>query len=80
MSPKLLSRLNNISLDGTDNYENSKEDNVDETGIDRRIIQNVLTAENPIFNDDHVSSKVSSTSDINPKKAYPSIDAIHNNF
>lgn len=59
MNPKLLSRLNNMSLDEIDSNQNSEEED-EEIGIDRGILQNVLTSENPVFDDNRVSSKVSS--------------------
>lgn len=49
----LLSRVNNMSLDGIDNVE---EEDID---IDQRITENLLTAENPVFDNDRISSKVS---------------------
>ncbi|EFN78730.1 Transcription termination factor 2 [Harpegnathos saltator] len=61
MNSKLLSQMSNISLN-EDNYENSKED--EEIGIDRRIVQNVLTTENRVFNDDRVSSKMRTVLDM----------------
>lgn len=66
MSAKLLSRLSNISLDGISSHDHSEEEN-EEIGIDRRIIQNVLTADNPVFDVDRVSSKVSGNH-VNPEK------------
>ncbi|XP_011647072.2 transcription termination factor 2, partial [Pogonomyrmex barbatus] len=49
----LLSRVNNISLNG---IEDNTEEN--EIGIDQRIVGNVLTSENPVFDDDRISSKM----------------------
>ncbi|KYN02202.1 PREDICTED: transcription termination factor 2 [Cyphomyrmex costatus] len=48
----LLSRVHNISLNGIDNKE---EEN---TGVDRRIMENLLTIDNPVFDDDRISSKM----------------------
>ncbi|KYN18069.1 Transcription termination factor 2 [Trachymyrmex cornetzi] len=48
----LLSRVHNMSLTGVDNEE---EENA---GVDQRIMENVLTAENPVFDDDRISSKM----------------------
>ncbi|XP_014476224.1 PREDICTED: transcription termination factor 2-like, partial [Dinoponera quadriceps] len=62
MSPKLLSRLSNMSLHRTDSHENSEEE--EEIGIDRRIVQNVLTAENPVFDNDRVGSKMKALFDV----------------
>ncbi|XP_032689169.1 transcription termination factor 2 [Odontomachus brunneus] len=63
MNPKFLSRLSNISLHGIDSNENSEEENED-IGIDRRILQNVLTSENPVFDDNRVSSKMKALLDM----------------
>ncbi|KYN21248.1 Transcription termination factor 2 [Trachymyrmex cornetzi] len=48
----LLSRAHNMSLTGVDNEE---EENA---GVDQRIMENLLTAENPVFADDRISSKM----------------------
>lgn len=53
VDPDLLSRVSNISLSGIDNTEEEDE------SIDERITGNLLTAENPVFDDDRISSKVS---------------------
>lgn len=68
----LLSRVNNISLNEIDNVEdenfskrvagdlfgiNDAEEK--DIGIDERVVGNLLTAENPVFDDDRISSKVS---------------------
>lgn len=52
----LLSRVNNISLN---EYEDKEEEQDD---INQRINENLLTAENPIFRNDRISSKVSDNS------------------
>jgi len=49
----LLSRVHNMSLTGIDNEEKEN------AGIDQRIMENLLTAENPVFDNDRISSKVS---------------------
>ena len=49
----LLSRMHNMSLTGVDNKEKEN------AGVDQRIMENLLTAENPVFDDDRISSKVS---------------------
>lgn len=54
LNPDLLSRMNNISLNGIDE-DDAEERNI---GIDERITENLLTAENPVFDDDRISSKV----------------------
>ncbi|EFN62976.1 Transcription termination factor 2 [Camponotus floridanus] len=51
VDPKLLSRVSNISLSGID----KEEEDVD---IDKRIVGNLLTIENPVFDDDRISSKM----------------------
>lgn len=48
----LLSRVNNMSLNGVDNAEE------EEIGVDERVAENLLTSDNPVFNDKRVSSKV----------------------
>ncbi|KAG5345372.1 TTF2 factor, partial [Acromyrmex heyeri] len=48
----LLSRVHNMSLTGVDNKEKEN------AGIDQRIMENLLTAENPVFDDDRISSKM----------------------
>jgi len=48
----LLSRVHNISLNAIDNAE-------EDIGIDQRVTENLLTAENPVFDNDRISSKVS---------------------
>lgn len=58
LNPKFLSRLSNISLHGINSNENSEEED-EEIGINRGILQNVLTSENPVFDDNRVGSKVS---------------------
>ncbi|XP_072743655.1 transcription termination factor 2 [Anoplolepis gracilipes] len=51
----LVSRVNNISLNEIDNeIDNEEED----TSIDQIITENLLTTENPVFNDDRISSKM----------------------
>ncbi|KMQ96635.1 transcription termination factor 2 [Lasius niger] len=52
VDPDLLSRVSNISLSGIDNTEEEDE------SIDERITGNLLTAENPVFDDDRISSKM----------------------
>ncbi|KYQ50706.1 Transcription termination factor 2 [Trachymyrmex zeteki] len=47
----LLSRMHNISLNGIDNEEEN-------AGVDQRIMGNLLTAENPVFEEDRISSKM----------------------
>jgi len=48
----LLSRVHNISLNAIDNAE-------EDIGIDQRVTENLLTAENPVFDNARISSKVS---------------------
>jgi len=48
----LLSRVHNVSLDAIDNAE-------EDIGIDQRVTENLLTAENPVFDNARISSKVS---------------------
>lgn len=57
VDPDLVSRVSNISLNEID-----KKEEEEDVGIDRRITENLLTVENPVFHDDHVSSKVSDNS------------------
>ncbi|XP_025263627.1 transcription termination factor 2 isoform X2 [Camponotus floridanus] len=52
VDPDLLSHMSNMSLNEIDK-EGKKE-----VDIDSRIIENLLTAENPIFRDDRISSKM----------------------
>lgn len=49
----LLSRVTNMSLNGINNAEE------EDIGIDEKIAGNLLTSDNPVFNDDRISSKVS---------------------
>lgn len=53
----LLSQMNNITLEESEN--NEEETNEKEIGIDRRVASNLLTSKNPVFKCDRVSSKVS---------------------
>jgi hypothetical protein len=46
----VLTRMNNMSLDEIEKPE--------EEDIDQRIAENLLTSENPVFNNDRISSKV----------------------
>lgn len=55
VDPNLLSRMSDISLSGIDKEE-------EDVGIDKRIVGNLLTIENPVFDDDRISSKVSDNS------------------
>lgn len=57
MTPDLLRRMSNISLSINDNSNDLYSEEQD-TGVDRRIAENLLTAENPVFGNDRVSSKV----------------------
>lgn len=57
VDPDLLSRINNIPLSEID-----KEEKEEDIGIDKRIVGNLLTIENPVFDDDRISSKVSDNS------------------
>ncbi|XP_071629457.1 transcription termination factor 2 [Temnothorax longispinosus] len=50
---EFLSRVNNMSLNGINNA-----DEEDEIGVDERVAGNLLTAENPVFDDDRISSKM----------------------
>ncbi|XP_012532592.1 transcription termination factor 2 [Monomorium pharaonis] len=50
----ILSRMNNISLNEID-PENPEEKDI---GIDERVVENLLTADNPVFADDRISSKM----------------------
>lgn len=52
VDPDLLSRVGNISLNAIDNMEEKKD-------VDERIVENLLTTENPVFDNDRISSKVS---------------------
>ncbi|KAL0133557.1 hypothetical protein PUN28_000943 [Cardiocondyla obscurior] len=47
----LLSRVNRISLNALSNVE-------DDIGVDQRVTGNLLTAENPVFDNDRTSSKM----------------------
>jgi len=47
----LLSRVHNVSLNAIDNAE-------EDIGIDQRVTENLLTAENPVFDNARISSKV----------------------
>ncbi|XP_029158221.1 transcription termination factor 2 isoform X2 [Nylanderia fulva] len=51
VDPDLLSRVSNISLNGIDNME-------EENDVDEKIVGNLLTAENPVFDNDRISSKM----------------------
>lgn len=52
IDPELLSRVHRMSLNTINNMEE------EDTGIDRRIVGNLLTRENPVFDNDRTSSKV----------------------
>ncbi|XP_050470437.1 transcription termination factor 2 isoform X1 [Bombus huntii] len=52
----LLSQMNNITLEESEN--NEEETNEKEIGIDRRVASNLLTSKNPVFKCDRVSSKI----------------------
>lgn len=52
VDPDLVSRVSNISLSEIDKKE-------EDIGIDRKMTENLLTVENPVFHDDRISSKVS---------------------
>nr|XP_031835542.1 transcription termination factor 2 isoform X1 [Nomia melanderi] len=54
MDPKLIMQMNGISL--TDREED--EENEQEIGIDRRVVANLLTSTNPVFQTDRASSKM----------------------
>lgn len=60
VDPELLSQVNSISLNGIDKEE-------EDVNINERIVENLLTAENPVFDDDRISSKVSDNSIIYKK-------------
>ncbi|XP_071573079.1 transcription termination factor 2 [Temnothorax nylanderi] len=47
-----LSRVNNMSLNGINNADE------EDIGVDERVTGNLLTAENPVFDDDRISSKM----------------------
>lgn len=49
----LLSQLHNISLNAIENA-----DEEEDIGIDKNVIGNLLTSENPVFDDDRISSKM----------------------
>ncbi|KAM0728752.1 Transcription termination factor 2 [Formica fusca] len=51
VDPELLSQVNSISLNGIDKEE-------EDVNINERIVENLLTAENPVFDDDRISSKM----------------------
>lgn len=69
ISPEVLSRFSNISLNEIDNHGHSEEEDKD---IHRKIMHNVLTADNPVFSEDRVGSKVSDDR-IDLKEKYSSI-------
>ncbi|KAK1124633.1 hypothetical protein K0M31_006006 [Melipona bicolor] len=51
----LLLQINNITLEGGNNEEDTNET---EIGVDRRVAANILTSKNPVFKSDRISSKV----------------------
>ncbi|XP_072744570.1 transcription termination factor 2-like [Anoplolepis gracilipes] len=51
MDLDFLSRMNNISLDKIDDSE-------EDFNTDQRLVGNLLTAENPVFDEDRISSKM----------------------
>lgn len=58
IDPRLLSRMNRMSLNAVS--ENVEKD-IDVEGYadnDRKLVENLLTIDNPVFNDDRISSKV----------------------
>ncbi|KYM75325.1 Transcription termination factor 2 [Atta colombica] len=66
----LLSRVHNMSLTGVDNEEKEN------AGIDQRIMENLLTAENPVFDNDRISSKMKMLLDIVKKILQKSNDKL----
>lgn len=56
VDPEFIRRINDISLNEIKNIDDSDEEDL---GIDQKITGNVLTAQNPVFDDDRVGSKVS---------------------
>jgi len=52
IDPELLSRVHRMSLDAMKNMDE------EDIGIDGRIVGNLLTIDNPIFDNDRTSSKV----------------------
>lgn len=58
----LLSRVNRMSINGLNrSLDQSYDENEEDIGIDKRIVENVLTRDNPVFDDDRISSKVSNS-------------------
>nr|XP_033337176.1 transcription termination factor 2-like isoform X2 [Megalopta genalis] len=53
----LLSKMDGMTLNDGENEDNANTSE-QEIGIDRRVVANVLTSENPVFQAEHVSSKM----------------------
>ncbi|XP_066588930.1 transcription termination factor 2 [Prorops nasuta] len=59
LDTNLLRQINNINLKDTNNHpeEGTSEDD-DEIGVDMRVKENILTSDNPLFDDNRISSKM----------------------
>lgn len=55
----LLSRVNRMSINGLNRSFDQSLDEEEDIGIDKRIVENVLTHDNPVFDNDRISSKAS---------------------
>ncbi|XP_078035489.1 transcription termination factor 2-like [Augochlora pura] len=57
VDPNLLLKMDGMTLNGDENEDDTNKDG-QEIGVDHRVVTNILTSENPVFQAEHVSSKM----------------------